>query len=145
MKTAFTDEQAIDVAPDVAWSRLTDWTQATRWMPGVESMRADGPVSTGTELRFVARGKERTSTITAVEPGRSLTLRSAVGGVTADYTYTVRPGATEGGTVVRLEALVGTRGIMTLLAPVIRRAIAREDGVQLAHLKAWVEATASVE
>jgi hypothetical protein len=65
--------------------------------------------------------------------------------VTADYTYTMRPGATGGGTLVRLEALVGTRGITTLLAPVIRGAIAREDGVQLARLKAWVEATASVE
>jgi hypothetical protein len=28
---------------------------------------------------------------------------------------------------------------MTLLARVIRGAIAREDGVQLANLKAWVE------
>jgi carbon monoxide dehydrogenase subunit G len=143
MKTAFTDEQAIDVAPDVVWSRLTDWAQAARWMPGVESMRADGPLVPGTELRFVARGKERTSTITAVEPGRSLTLRSVVGGVTADYTYTVRGGATGGATVAGLEALVGTRGIMTLLAPVIRGAIAREDRVQLANLKAWVEETVS--
>ena len=143
MKTAFTDEQAIDVAPDVVWSRLTDWAQAARWMPGVESMRADGPLAPGTELRFVARGKERTSTITAVEPGRSLTLRSVVGGVTADYTYTVRPGSDGGATVAGLEALVGTRGIVTLLAPVIRGAIAREDGVQLADLKAWVEESVS--
>ena len=144
MKTAFTDEQAIDVAPDVVWSRLTDWAQAARWMPGVASMRADGPLAPATELRFVARGKERTSTITAVEPGRSLTLRSVVGGVTADYTYTVRPGAAGGTTTVAgLEAIVGTRGIMTLLAPVIRGAIAREDGVQLTNLKAWVEESVS--
>ena len=143
MKTAFADEQAIDVAPDVVWSRLTDWAQAARWMPGVASMRADGALATGTELRFVARGKERTSTITSVEPGRSLTLRSVVGGVTADYTYTVRPGAAGDTTVAGLEAIVGTRGIMTLLAPVIRGAIAREDGVQLANLKAWVEESVS--
>ena len=90
-------------------------------------------------LRFVARGKERTSTITAVETGRALTLRSAVGGVTADYTYTVQPAASGDTSIVGIEALVGTRGIMTLLAPVIRGAIAREDGVQLANLKAWVE------
>jgi uncharacterized protein YndB with AHSA1/START domain len=143
MRTAFTDEQAIDVAPDLVWSRLTDWAQAARWMPGVESMRADGPLVPGTELRFVARGKDRTSTIAAVEPGRSLTLRSVVGGVTADYAYTVRPASAGGATVVGLEALVGTRGIMTLLAPMIRGAIAREDRVQLANLKAWVEETVS--
>ena len=90
MKTAFTDEQAIDVAPDVVWSHLTDWSHAARWMPASSRCAADGPLAPGTELRFVARGKERTSTITAVEPGRSLTLRSVVGGVTADYTYTVQ-------------------------------------------------------
>ena len=139
MKTAFTDEQAIGVAPDEVWSRLTDWSDAPRWMPGVESMRAEGPLAPGTMLRFVARGKERTSTITAVETGRALTLRSAVGGVTADYTYTVQPAASGDTSIVGIEALVGTRGIMTLLAPVIRGAIAREDGVQLANLKAWVE------
>lgn len=140
MKTAFTDEQAIAAPADTVWSRLTDWSQAPRWMPGVESMAADGPLAVGTVLRFTARGKERTSTITAVEPGRALTMRSAVGGVTADYAYRVEPGATDAvGSRVRLDAVVGTRGVMTLLGPVIRGAIAREDGVQLANLKALVE------
>jgi hypothetical protein len=32
---------------------------------------------------------------------------------------------------------------MTLLAPVIRSAIAKEDGVQLTRLKAWVERAVS--
>ena len=67
-------------------------------------------------------------------------MRSAVGGVTADYAYRVEPGATDAaGSRVHLDAVVGTRGVMTLLAPVIRGAIAREDGVQLTRLKAWVE------
>jgi uncharacterized protein YndB with AHSA1/START domain len=140
MRPAFTDEQAIDAAPDAVWTALTDWSAAPQWMPGVESMDADGPLAVGTELRFVARGKERTSTVAAFEPRRAITLRSVVGGVTADYAYTVRPGEEPGGSVVSLEAGVTTRGVMTLLAPVIRGAIAREDGVQLTRLKAWIEA-----
>lgn len=140
MKTAFSDEQVIAAPADAVWTRLTDWSGAPNWMPGVEAMRAEGPLEVGTVLRFTARGKERTSTITAIEPGRALTMRSAVGGVTADYAYSVEPGATDAaGSRVRLDAAVGTRGVMTLLAPVIRGAIAREDGVQLARLKAWVE------
>lgn len=140
MNTAFTDEQTIAAPPEAVWARLTDWTGAPHWMPGVESMRTDGPLAVGTVLHFAARGKPRTSTVTAVDPGHSLTLRSLVGGVTADYVYTVQP-TDASNTTVRLEALVGTRGIMTLLAPVIRGAIAKEDGAQLARLKAWVEAS----
>ena len=109
-------------------------------MPGVESMRADGPLAVGTVLTFVARGKEHTSTVASLEPRRAITLRSVQGGVTADYAYTVRPGDEPGGSAVSLQADVATRGVMTLLAPVIRGAIAREDGEQLTRLKAWVEA-----
>lgn len=140
MTNAFTDEQTIAAPPDAVWARLTDWRAAPHWMPGVESMDADGPLTVGSVLRFTARGKPRTSTVTAVDPGRSLTLQSLVGGVTADYIYTVQS-TDAAGTTVRLEALIGTRGVMTLLAPVIRSAIAKEDGVQLTRLKAWIEAS----
>jgi carbon monoxide dehydrogenase subunit G len=140
MRPAFTDEQAIDAVPDAVWAALTDWNGAPHWMPGVESMRADGPLAVGTVLTFVARGKEHTSTVASLEPRRAITLRSVQGGVTADYAYTVRPGDNPGGSAVSLEADVATRGVMTLLAPVIRGAIAREDGDQLTRLKAWVEA-----
>lgn len=144
MKTAFTDEQSIAAPPEAVWTRLTDWSGATNWMPGVGSMRADGPLEVGTVLHFDARGKERTSTITAIEPGRALTMRSAVGGVTADYAYSIEPGATDGaGSRVRLDAAVATRGLVSLFAPMIRGAIAREDGVQLTRLKAWVEGESS--
>lgn len=144
MKPAFTDQQLVNAPPAAVWAALTDWSSASRWMPGVESMQAEGPLAAGTTLRFVARGKPRESTIVALEPGRAITLRSVVGGVTADYAYSVHPAnaaATE--TRVELEALVATRGIMTLLAPVIRGAIAREDGVQLSRLKVWIEETVS--
>ena len=47
--------------------------------------------------------------------------------------------ASYGPATMRLDAAVGTRGLVSLFAPMIRSAIAREDGVQLSRLKAWVE------
>jgi hypothetical protein len=44
---------------------------------------------------------------------------------------------------VELDARVATRGLVSLLAPVIRGAIAKEDRVQLSRLKAWVEGAVS--
>jgi uncharacterized protein YndB with AHSA1/START domain len=143
MKPAFTDEQAIGAAPEAVWKALTAWDAAPQWMPGVASMHADGPLAVGTVLRFVARGKERTSIVAALEPGRMITLRSVVGRVTADYAYTVRPGERAGTSLVSLDAQVTATGVMTLLAPVIRSAIAKEDGVQLTRLKAWIEEAVS--
>jgi hypothetical protein len=75
------------------------------------------------------RGKERTSEIAALEPGRSVTLRSRQGGVTADYTYRVEP-AGPGGRVT-LVADVASRGAWALAGPAIRAAIRRTDAGQL--------------
>jgi carbon monoxide dehydrogenase subunit G len=143
MRAAFTDEQEITAAPEAVWAALTDWAAAPQWMPGVESMRADGPLAIGTVLTFTARGKERTSIVAALEPGAAITLRSVVGGVSAEYAYSVRSGDRADASRVGLDAKVATHGIMTLFASMIRRAIAKEDGVQLARLKAWVEETRS--
>ena len=79
------------------------------------------------------RGKERTSEIAALEPGRSVTLRSRQGGVTADYTYGVEPSGP--GSRVTLTAEVETRGAWSLAGPMIRAAIRRTDGGQLDALE----------
>ena len=94
------------------WRQLTDRDRAAGWL-GVDRIRADGATQVGTTLRFTARGKERTSEITAVDPGRSITLRSRQGGVTADYTYAVAPA---GGGRVTLDADVTTTGAEQLAA-----------------------------
>jgi hypothetical protein len=57
-------------------------------MSGVDALRAQGPTEIDTTLIFTTRGKERTGQIAALNPGRSITLRSVQGGVTADYVYT---------------------------------------------------------
>lgn len=132
MTLAFDDRRVVPASPADVWSVLTDWSRASAWLPGVEGMRADGPLAVGTVLRFTARGKERTSTITALEPGRALTLTSEQPGVRADYRYSLDP---EGpGTAISLAADIQTRGAMRMLGPVIRGAIAKEDGAQLQRL-----------
>jgi carbon monoxide dehydrogenase subunit G len=116
------------------WKRLVDWDTANRWMPGVQAVRADGPVAAGSTLTFTSRGKERLATIAAVDPRRSITLRSVQGAVVADYTYEC---AAHGrGTRVRLVADCSTTGPTRLLGPVIRYAIRRADGGQLAAFAA---------
>jgi uncharacterized protein YndB with AHSA1/START domain len=132
MVQAFTRSRVVDAPADEVWRRLTDWDRAAGWL-GVDAIRADGPTEVGTTLRFTTRGKEHTSRITAVAPGRSITLRSQQGGVTADYTYAVA--ADPGGTRVTLTADVGTRGAWRLAAPMIRAAIRRTDSGQLDALE----------
>lgn len=129
MTVAFTSTTTISQPVGRVWDRLVDWGSAAQWMPGVEDLRAEGPLAAGTTLIFTARGKERRGTIAAVEPGRSLTLRSVQGGVTADYAYECVE--QDGGTRVSLVADCTMTGPVRLLGPLIRYAVRRADGGQL--------------
>jgi uncharacterized protein YndB with AHSA1/START domain len=128
MAQAFSVDRVVDRPADQVWGHLTDWSRAASWL-GVDSIRAEGPTEVGTALRFVARGKERTSEIAALEAGRSITLRSRQGGVTADYVYTVEPAGSA--THVTLVADVRTTGAWMAAGPMIRAAIRRSDAGQL--------------
>jgi uncharacterized protein YndB with AHSA1/START domain len=132
MTRAFAVTRTIDRPVDEVWSRLTDWDRAAPWM-GIDAIRAEGATAVGTTLRFTVRGKDRTSEIAALAPGRSVTLRSRQGGVTADYTYGVEPSGP--GSRVTLTAEVETRGAWSLAGPMIRAAIRRTDGGQLDALE----------
>src|SRR5688572_9070525 len=131
MAQAFTVSREMDRPPGTVWEQLTDWDRAAEWL-GVDSLRAEGPTSVGTHLVFQARGKERRSEIVALEPGRFITLRSRQGGVTADYIYGVEPAGA--GSRATLTADVRTSGVWSLLGPVIRAAIRKEDSGQLEAL-----------
>lgn len=137
MTRAFDVTTLIDRPVTAVWAALTDWPRAADWMPGVESVRPGGETEVGTTLTVHARGKDRTSTIVALEPGRAVTLRSVQGGVTADYRYTCEPAAA--GTTVSLVADVRTAGLWRLFGPLIRSAIRRADAGQLDAFKRAVE------
>jgi uncharacterized protein YndB with AHSA1/START domain len=128
---AFTVARELDRPAGAVWEAMTDWDRAATWL-GVDSLRAEGPTAVGTQVVFRARGKERRSEIVALDPGRAVTLRSRQGRVIADYTYAVEPAGS--GSRATLTADVRTPGIWSLLGPVIRRAIRREDSGQLEAL-----------
>jgi carbon monoxide dehydrogenase subunit G len=137
MTLALDTSEIIDAAPDAVWAVLTDWPGMVRWVPSAEGMRGPTPPAVGVTLTFSARGAERTSTITELETGRLLTLTSTQGPVTAHYRYSVEPDGTK--TRVGLRADVLVRGLLRVLAPTIRKSIAKEDGEQLARLRAIAE------
>ena len=138
MPAAIDTEVTIDHPVDVVWERMTDWGRTGDWMPGVDSVEADGETATGTTLTFRARGKDRTATVLDVEPGRALTLRSVQGGVTADYRYQLEP-AGESRSRAQLVAECRTSGLWSLIGPLLRLAIRRTDGSQMLKLKAALD------
>ncbi len=139
MSIAFTAETTIAKPATEVWAALVDWDNATEWMPGIDDFRADGPTEVGATLAFHARGKERPATIAALEPGRSIVLRSVQGGVSADYRYDVKI-LDDSTTSIALVADCTTTGAWRLLAPMLRFAMRKTDGRQLDRLKDYIEA-----
>ncbi len=131
--------ETINRPPDEVWSVLTDWPRAVRWMNGIESMSIEGETVAGARVRFHTRGQDRDSVIAHCEAGRSITLRSQQGGVTADYTYSIEA-VGDSSSRVSLEAECRFSGLQyLLLGPLIRFAIRRTDGGQIAALKRVIE------
>ena len=107
-------------------------------MPGIESIRADGPNEVGTALTFRTRGKDQAAKIATVDPGTSITLRSVQSGFTADYLYEVR--SSEVGSEVSLTADCTSSGVRSVFGPLLRWVIKRSDSSQISNLKTMVEA-----
>jgi len=141
MAGGFTVKETIAKAPAEVWAYLTDFRNAAAWMPGIDDMTQTdpGPLEVGTRLSFMARGKERETRVTALEPGRRIALTSTQGGVTATYAYSLAPAGD--GTEATLEAVCEAKGAWKLLHPIIVQAMRKSDSPQLAKLKAAVEGT----
>jgi uncharacterized membrane protein len=139
VKQAFVAEATIDRPAQEVWAALTDWDNAPKWMAGIDRMSVDGETVAGATITFHTRGKDRTSSVAACDPGRSVTLRSVQGGVTADYVYELEA-VDEGKTNVRLVAGCAAEGVLwKLLYPVIRIAIKMSDAGQVDALKRVIE------
>ena len=139
MANGFSVTERISTSPEKVWQYLTDFDNAPKWMPGIDSMSLhDGQIlETGSALTFHARGKARESRVTALEKGKRLALTSTQGGVTATYEYSLVPVAD--GAEVTLNAKCEATGVWKLLHPVIVIAMRKADSPQLANLKALIE------
>lgn len=137
MTQAFSSTSSISATADQVWAVLTDWSRGQLWLPGIEAMSGPAVSAVGDRITFTTRGKEQSSTITALDPGKLLTLTSTQGPVTAHYTYTLQSAGDS--TQVTLVADVLAGGVMKLLGPTIRSSIAKADSGQLANLKRLVE------
>ncbi len=139
MSQAFAVEGIIGHSAPRVWAALTDWPNAHRWMPGIDTITADGETAEGTRLTSRARGKDRSSTIVRCVDGQSIVLRSVQGGVTADYTYEVHI-HDKGTSRVTLTADCQSSGVLwRLMWPLLRIAIRTSDAKQLRLLKATLE------
>jgi carbon monoxide dehydrogenase subunit G len=131
--TAFIVSTTVERPATEVWARLTDWPAAPTWMPGVESIRVNGP-----ELTFRTRGRDRRGRIEVVDPGRTVVVHSSQGGVSAAYTYSCLPDGDR--TKVTLTADCQVRGVWRPFAGLLRVAIRRADSGQLTALKRTIEA-----
>ena len=88
-------ERIADTSANV-WAYLTDFANAGAWMADVADMTqfTEGPLEIGTRFRFVSRGKERETRVTAMDPGKTIALTSEQGGVTPPTPTRSRPRAT---------------------------------------------------
>lgn len=141
MSRFFVTETIARPLPEV-WSFATDWSRAATWMNGVDSLRldGDGPTKEGSELVFVARGKERRSTIVRWDPPNSFELQSVQGNATANYTYRFEA-VSEGCTKAQLWGVCEFRGALKLMGPLLRWIIEKTDGGQMRDLSAAMDGT----
>ena len=139
MARGFRVRQRIGRSPRDVWAFLSDFENAPTWMAGVEQMTkvTPGPLAEGTRYTFRARGRARETRVSAFEPGRMVALTSSQGGITATYTYKVRPDGD--GSEVSLDAECSAAGLWVLLHPLIAVAMRRADSGQLARLAAVIE------
>jgi uncharacterized protein YndB with AHSA1/START domain len=135
--TAFTASELVFLPPARVWALLTDWTAAPQWLPGVSEMHAEGPLEPGLCLDFHSRGHDRTCTVTAVDPGRSLTISYGQGDVRTDYRYDL---ADDGGdTRLALTVDVAVSEALAGMAGQIRDEVAAVEPLQLENFKRYAE------
>ena len=135
MADGFTAKATLDQAPVEVWAYLTDLGNAGEWMRGIDRLEqvSPGPLQVGSELRFISRGKERETRVTAMVPCERLALTSTQGGITATYTYLLAPDGD--GTEITLEARCTATGLWKLVHPLIVFAMKQSDASHVRNFK----------
>ncbi len=136
-------ELEIERAPDEVYAFLADPENLPSWQSEVLEVRRESD-RRFTEVRtFVGRRVESTIDVTAAEPGREFSLRSASGPVRFVVRHLLEP-AGEGRTRLRLEGEAeAVGGLFKLGGRLLRRAAERRAQEDFARLKRQLESPGS--
>lgn len=134
----------IDIAAPApaTWAVVADYGRDPEWRHGVETMAPspDGVVVAGTTtaevLRLGGRTYRNRGVVTAVEPGRTFAWRTTSGADATGSRAVVPLGRDR--CRVRLELRVTPHGAERLLAPVLRRMLARNLAADAGRLAVLV-------
>lgn len=118
----------LPVAAGAAWDVVAAYARDPEWRTGVLAMSASpGPLAVGTttdeRLRLAGRVWHNLGVVTDLDPGRRLAWRTTEGAV-AHGARTVQPLGTDR-CQVRLDLTATPQGAERLVAPILRRLLAR--------------------
>lgn len=124
-----------DVAPDVAFSYLADFTTTQQWDPAtVRTVRVSGDGGVGTRYANTSRFAGRVTTIdyvvTALQPGHRIELRAAKTSLIACDTITVT--AQPPGCLITYRVDFAFQGALKWVEPALRPVVSRllDDGAR---------------
>ena len=143
---------AVDVLTEIEIARLredvasyaSDPTNATDWYENIQSveLRTPPPLGVGSRIaftaRFLGRTLEYTYEVTDLVPGARLVMRTSEGPFAMETTY-MWADAQSGGTTMRLRNRGEPAGFSKLVAPLMARAMRRDNRKDLRRLKEILE------
>jgi carbon monoxide dehydrogenase subunit G len=132
-------ELEIERPPDDVYAFLADPENLPRWQSEVLEVRRETDTRFREVRTFVGRRIESILEVTAAEPGREFSLRSASGPVRFSVRHLLEP-AGEGRTRLRVVGEAeGAGGLFKLGGRLLRRAARQRFQEDFAHLKAILE------
>ena len=133
----------IDRPIDEVFAFVSNYENDPSWRAGVESMRHDPPgavhvsMHTHEVLRLFGRTLRVEAEIIAMEPGKSVTFRSVAGPLQAQGVRKVSNSGTR--TVFSYEVEANLAGLLSVLAPMVKRSFTKRARGDLARLKRILE------
>lgn len=132
-------ELEIERPPNDVYAFLSDPENLPHWQSEVLEVRRESDSRFREVRTFVGRRIESILEVTAAEPGREFSLRSASGPVRFSVRHLLEP-AGEGRTRLRVVGEAeGAGGLFKLGGPLLRRAAQRRFHEDFARLKALLE------
>ncbi len=139
----FQVSEYIEKPPAETFDFATDLERVSTWIPEIVRIEklTPGGLAPGAKFRETRRmgSREHSAEIQVTEHERPIVHAASAQcmGCTATYRYLFKPEAS--GTRVELVADVVGRGLAALIAPLILAMMKKQDGGQLARLKAAIE------